>query len=335
MKIAEKVMARAASVDAATPVEQGGSHGAVEVPAEPQVEESSDEQQVEVRNAPPPMAADPEAEEAAVVQKTQRSILEEKLAETRAKRKATEAQLRASREERQTRGEAQRQLEAARAERAKWERIGKDKSFKEALLELGRDPLETFKEMQREAAEAGTPEAMLRSLESKMNGIVEQANAKIAALEAQLEQSNQRDASARFTSDFNRHLAAPDYLLLREAYDDSTLLQYADGFRRNPESFYAQAKKYDVLTDPRKGFTMRDILNVLKAAQEEYDSGRKTRRERLQAGNPGQQRPPTVNGTKNAESPVPTELASTRASGGRPKLSRAERVESVIRRLGG
>lgn len=351
MGIAEKMAGRIATLAAEGPSEAPALPSAPpesgevvkEAPAlEEQAPAQSPQEAIEEENQE--QTGEPEAppDEAAV----KRSILEEKLHAIKAKRAAQEAE----KEERRIRAihaknQAAKELEETRKQleetKAKWARL-QTGSFKEGLMEMGRDPLQTFKELQREAVEADTPEGKIRMLErqfqEKLESITKPLESKLAEMQAEHARQAEASIQARMQADFVRTVQDPEYEVLREAYEDEDLLSYANNFRNNPESFHAAARQYGVrLTQPTKGFTMREILSVLKAAQVAHDEARKQRRERLREKSPGMPKPATVNGAsapRNAGSTITNDLASTRASGSGPKLSRQERIEAEIARLG-
>ncbi len=242
---------------------------------------------------------------------------------------------------------------AARAEREKFEasnRKLREGSFKDALTELGRDPRKAFEEMQREAVEAGSPEGQIRLLQRQL----EETAAKNAAELEEIRKAREADAAerakerdqvaeqllvARFQNDFVKTLQDPAFNVLREAYDDEVIYAFADDFRLHPEKLHATAREHAVrLTQPGGRFTMREILKVLKTAQENHDARRQERRAGLGGVSQTLSRGTTVNGTtekRNAGTTVGNDLASARASDGRAKLSRAERIEQEIRRQEG
>lgn len=265
-----------------------------------------------------------------------KSILQEKLAAARERRQA------ASREKlaRQSRAQIEADREAARAEREKWEAL-KTGSFKDGLKALGRDPLKTFQELEREAAEANTPEGQLARMREEFQARIDAAEKRLQEVEQEREQERRSAAEqavvTRFESDFSRQIAAPDYKILRVAYEDEELLQFAHGYRQAPKAFFADAERLGVrLTNPAKGFTMREILSVLKAAQETYEGKRKAREAKLSGQSGGQADRSRVNGTSAPEavSTIGVDLASRASSGGEtPRISRAQRIEREIDRL--
>lgn len=283
-----------------------------------------------------PIAADAPASDPS---SARAALIRERLAEQRERREATKlsAQAKADREE------AARDREAAKGDRSKWEAL-KQGSFREGIAALGRDPSEVFAEMQREAIEASTPEAEIKRMRADFE---RQIGEKLAPLQETIESLKAEKVEANavayhhaLTSAFSQEAQDPEFVGLRTEYEDSALLGYVQEFDRNPDSFYAAAKAYGVrLTDPSQGFTMREILTVLKAAQDAHDQGKTARRARLQpqAHQAASSAPTrTVNGTaerRNAGSTIDPDLAGERASTSDRKLSRSERIQQEVDRL--
>lgn len=281
--------------------------------------------------AAPMGVADPEIE-------ARTALIKERLASQREQRQAAKlaAEARADREE------AARDREAARGDRSKWEAL-KQGSFKEGIAALGKDPLTVFQEMQREAIEASTPEAEIKRMRADFE---RQMGEKLTPLQETIEELKAERAEAlaekdrmALTSAFTREAVAPEFLSLRTEYEDADLFGYVKNFVENPEQFEAAAEVYGVtLTDPEQGFTMREILTVLKAAQDAHDNGRKQRAARFQPA--ATQAAPsaaklTVNGTaerRNAGTTIGNDLAGERAAPP-PTLSRQQRVQAEIDRL--
>lgn len=267
--------------------------------------------------------------------------LEDKLKAARNKRAAQKA-----------RKEAEAALASTKAEQEKWDRIGKTGTYKDALKELGRDPRAEWEAMNREAIEAGTPEAQIRVMRAEHERKVAELNAKIEAAQKQNDERERareerekqfaaQQARHAFQADFYKTVQGQAYTNLRVEYDDADLLHFAEGFRQNPRSLFDTAKKYSVqLTNPGKSFTMPDVLNVLQAVQDAHEAKREARRAKLQApaspGKPGT-KVPTVNGTSAAKAgtTVGNDLASTRATDGSRRLSRKERIAQEIDRYEG
>ncbi len=282
-------------------------------------------------------------------------LLLEKLAKTREERRSQRV-LESARQQRDAIGReaeaAKVDREAAAAERARWENL-KSGNFLDGIKASGRDPAKVFAELQREAVEAGTPEAQMRRMRDEFD---RQLAEQVGPLRKTIEDLTEREKSAKaeteqhaFASDFTRTVSDDAYGALRDEYPDERLLSLADGFRSNPNALRAQAARLGVrLPDPQIGFTMKDILNVLKAAQDEHEAGKTTRRAARTATNPStaaQQAPTaqaTVNGTaerRNAgASTLGNDLASSTASTAKPSLNGmtpAARVRERVRRMGG
>jgi hypothetical protein len=335
-KVADAIAARVQSISG------GGDESVGEAASEevstseaPGGEETAVEAAPTAAKAAPAVEAPVEVDEVAL----KKSILQEKLEAARERRRASREDRERRQHEGRTRQQIDSELAAAREERQKWEGL-KVGNFREGLKAIGRDPLKTFEELEREAAEANTPEGKIRMLEEKFAARLEEADRKITALLEERENAKrsteERETAARFEAHFTREVQDPEYKILRVAYDDDELLAYANGYRQNPESFFRAAEKVGVrLTAPQRGFTMREILSVLKAAQEAYDGRRKQREAKLSEESSDRNSRPQVNGTSAPEavSTIGSELASTRASGERRKLSRQERIDQEIDRL--
>lgn len=226
-------------------------------------------------------------------------------------------------------------------------------TFKETLEKLGRDPRQAFEEMQREAVEAGTPEAEIkrmraefeRQLQEKLAPL-DEVKKELAALKEERERDAQAARSAKLESAFLRSVQDAKYTDLRVEYDDAGLLPYVKHLDDNPDQFFALARKHNVrLTNPAKGYTMTEILDVLAAEQAQHRKGIEERRQRAQAtANPERgsagggvtPRPTTVNGTApsgNAGSTITNDLASTTATRTNRRLSRQQRIDAEIERL--
>jgi hypothetical protein len=281
----------------------------------------------------------PEQIETERVLAAKRAVIEEKLAAQREKRMSARLQQQAAEDRRIAAAER----EAATKERARYDSL-KQGTFRETIAALGRDPREVFEEMQREAIEASTPEAELKRLRADFE---KQMGEKLQPLQETIEElRREREALAaqanhsRMVGAFQSEVADPAYIDLRAEYDDAGLFAYVRDFVKNPQSLIAAAREYGVqLTDPSQGFTMREILNVLKSAQDAHDRGKQERRSKfLPASAPGQTqpgKPPTVNGTaarSNAGTPIGNDLADERAAPPR-KLSRKERIQAEIDRV--
>lgn len=352
-KIAQSIHARVTQL--ATPA---GSESAAE-PSEaaPPVAEGSAVDSGSAASPPPAEASvdptvDPngDTEEAA----TKRAILAEKLKAVRAKNRERKL----SKETLTAKEQAEADRQAAAAERAKYEAL-RTGTFKETLEALGRDPREVFKEMQKEAIEAGTPEAELRRMrgdfERQMGeklkplaDTIEELKRQNEALLEERRQLSEREQSMSFQNDFRSNVDKPDFTDLRIEYGDQRLYRLAEGMKSNPSQLRAHAKELGVrLTYADSRFTMTDILNVLNAAHVAHETEKKQRRERMQApetstGAP-QQAPATaktVNGTaerRNAANPLGNDTAASNASAPArsSRLSRQGRIERAMQRDAG
>jgi len=322
----------AATAIATAPVEGEAPSGGDEAPVVPAAAGFADE----VEEA---SAETPEAQEQSKILAAKRAVIEEKLQAQRERRQANALGPRAK----EAMKRAQAAEAAANAERQKWEAL-KNGSFREGIAAMGRDPGKVFEEMQREAIEASTPEFELKRMradfEKQMGEKLAPLQETIEALKREREEMAAAGYENTLVSAFKATVADPEYLELRAEYDDQGLFEYVQHFDKNPKAFFAAAKHYNVrLTDPARGFTMPEILSVLKAAQDAHDRGKQERRTKLlPASPPGQTqpgKPHTVNGTaarSNAGTPIGNDLATERAAPGR-KLSRKERIQAEIDRL--
>ena len=281
---------------------------------------------------------------------------------------ALRAKLKADRERREDRerrkrreaedATAKKDREEAAAEKAKWTSLGKDKPFMEGLKEAGRDPLQTYKEMQAEALKAGTPEAKMEAMERA-------SDARFAALQKELEAERaerkaEREAAAAerkaaaeraqahaFEREFDQGMRDPKYETLTDEYTPAQLFGLAQTLSKNPDYFLEQAADHGVgLTIDDGTFTMGDILSVLKATQDRHNARleeqRRKRTAATQTSPAGPQHPPaatkpTVNGTaaRNAGNAMGNQLAATVAAEPAPrKESREERVKRLGARYG-
>lgn len=311
--------------------------------------------------AAPPRAADkgasgaastaetPEQAEAKVRARRQ-ELYEQKLADRRAKVQSARlvAQAKADRKA------AAEDRKAGAAERGKWEKIGKEGTYLDGLKELGRDPRAEWEAMNKEAIEAGTPEAIAKR---EREALKREMDEKLTPLQREVEQlraerdataaKNAADAHASYlTSSFKEAAADPAFKDLRVEYADDTLLDHAKHYDKNPDQLRAHAREYGVrLTQPEKGFTMHELLQVLSAAQAAHNAGVQARRAAQSPAEPQSANPPTVNGTaprRNAGTAIGNDLASQRASTGpavsamlSPQERLRQRKEAEIRRSGG
>lgn len=298
---------------------------------------------------PPPDASAAEAPTTAPPeQKTKHQLLEEKLAAVRerraAQRRDSEARAALTEKQRRAAAEAEADRKAAADERARWE--GARKDYRSAFRELGLDARQVYDEMTRQAVEEGKPETQLARMQDAWKAEMASMKEEITQLRKERAESEQRarDSAVQqhFQADFHREVQDQAFAKLRVEYDDSEILGYADALRRQPERLVQTARAHGIrLTDPSRGFTMREILTVLAAAQDAHDTKREQRRAKLQAApSPAAAgtKPPTVNGTSapKAGTTVGNDLASARAaSGGGRRISRSERIEMEIRKLEG
>jgi hypothetical protein len=285
--------------------------------------------------------------------------------EEKERRKQARADQEAAKKERE---EAAADRKAAAEERARLGKIGKGTPWKEALREMGRDPTEVFREMQTEALKEGTPEAQVAKLQelfaAEMESVRAELKAEKEAREADRKQrEDEREQERKFASerafahDFERTASEPDYEDLLDEYPRERLFRIVQGQRDNPEAFMAHARSMGILlewerriangedlTDDERGFTMVDILNVLKETQRrhferlEEQRRKKTAAPQTATGAPATKAPvasrPTVNGTAERKAAsLGNQLAATTAAGTTNPLKGISREEKV-KRLG-
>ncbi|MDB4982596.1 MAG: hypothetical protein JWM82_3348 [Myxococcales bacterium] len=335
MPISAKVDAMIAEAEAADAA--GG--GFADTSAEEAVVESvlGPEEGAEAAAAAPP-AAPPTPEEDAA-KKAHLANIEEKLAAQRERQAAR----RMAQQAKEQRDHAEADRRAAAEERSKWEAARKD--FKTGLTELGMNPREVYEEMTRQALEADTPEAQIKRMQAAWKAELE---ASLTPLKTEVEELRAERArlaaesyQAQVQRAFQAEVQAPEFQKLRIEYDDEQILDTISEFARDTSTFYPVAEKYGVqLRNPRGPFSMKEVLLVLKAAQDNHDQGKEQRSARLApttTQSPGDTQSPqptsTVNGTaarSNAGHTISNELASTTASAPRQKLSRRERVNRLI-----
>lgn len=360
MTIASALSAKISTMAAAADVPKAGSAPDASAGAPPPGNASSSESASGATQATAPSkdgaAVASTAPDASTVE---HDLLKEKLAKVREERQARRLgeSAKAHRERAQREADAAKEDRAAAAkERATWEGL-KNGTFMDGVKAMGRDPRVVFAEVQAEALKAGTPEAQIARMQSEFERqLAEMVTNTVEPLKKTIEELTEErkvhaaEAAHRaFASDFHRHVEDPAYESLRDEYPDDRLLDIADGMRANPRHFYAQAARLRVkLQDPASGFNMRDILQVLKAAQDEHETGKTTRRTARTATNPStaaQQAPtanPTVNGTaerRNAgATTIGNDLASSRASDAGPQLrgtTPGARIRERVRKLAG
>ncbi len=270
------------------------------------------------------------------------ALFEEKLKGAQEKRQAQKLAERAKAD----RKAAQADREAAKAERAKYDGL-KDGTFRQTLETLGRDPLKTWEEMNREAIEASTPEAQAKREEAARQKALDDRltpmQEELKQLRAEREQFLADQEQHRITTNFQRELANPVFEDLRIRHSDEALFDHAQYFIKHPEIIHTAAKTHGILTDHAKGFTMNELLRVMAAVQAAEDSEVQARRSARRPAEP-QSAPPTVNGTaprRNAATAIGNDLASQRAAA-KPEVSALsprerlrQRVGSEIRKGGG
>ena len=279
-------------------------------------------------------------------------VLRAKLAHDRAARRAKADRKRA----REEADKATSEREAAEKERAKWQNIGKDKSWLEAVKEAGLDPRKAYEEMQAEARRAGTPEAQLEAMGKAWEAKLSQwESEKLQPLQKTLDEiTKERDqlreqtVEQAFEGALQRGLAIEKYQPLLDEYDPPQLLHYAKMFRDDPKKFHLTARDYKVpLTGGDGQFTMIDILNVLHAVQAAHVTRveqRRTQRAAPQTSQASPQQPPQakplpVNGTVERNA-APTTIGNDLAASSATEadklkgMSRQARVAYLAKKYG-
>ncbi len=334
--IAERLHAKmnALAGEPAEAVEESDAGEATEAVTETPVE------QVTTETTETAAEPDPEAKARAARLELFQEKLKQKREENAARRLAAQAKA--------DRQAAKADREAAKTERAKYDGL-KAGSFKETLAALGRDPRQTWEEMNREAIEASSPEAQAkREAAAAQKALDERFAPVLTELEQLREERKQwatRAHESRIVSGFQQAAADPAFKDLRIEYPDDALLDHAKYYDKNPDHLRAAAQEYGVrLTAPEKGFTMHELLQVLSAAQAAHNAGVQARRAAMSPAEPQSASPPTVNGTaprRNAGTAVGNDLASQRASAKAeatalsPKERMRARAEAEIRKSGG
>lgn len=271
-------------------------------------------------------------------QEQKRALLAEKLREVRERRSAQRLREQAK----AAKAEAESLRAKAAEEEASWKAVRGN--YKEGFAKLGVDPQTVLREMVKEATEAGTPEAQIARMqaefEKKLMASVEPLQKTIEQLNEERNQARIGALRANFQSDFVRAVQAEEFAPLRDEYEDGQILAFADMLRQQPQKMLAAAREFRVpLTAPDKGFTIREILSVLRAQQEAHEKGRQARRAQRSAATSSQTPEQassdrqTVNGTaerRNAGAQLGNELASSRASEAGTRKTRAERVRELI-----
>jgi hypothetical protein len=331
--------------DAAPPAEEGS--GADSGPAAV----TSASADVSATPSEPDPTLEPNVDDTAQEREMKRRLLEEKLAAVRAQNR--ERKLKA--EARTAAEQAAADRKEAAAERAKYEAL-RTGTFKETLEALGRDPREVFKEMQREAIEAGTPEGEIRKMradfERQMGEKLKPLQETIDELKRQNEdlleerrRINAEQARQAFFADFDASVKDAKWVDLRIEYGDKRLYRLVEGMKDNPNALRQHARELGVkLTYGDGRFNMQDIFNVLDAAHKAHDTEKKQRRDQMQAPTASQGAPPqapanakTVNGTaerRNAANPLGNDTAATNASAPvkAARLSKQGRIDRAINR---
>lgn len=251
---------------------------------------------------------------------TRRSLLRERLEDAKERRKAASLL-----------SKAKQQFEAAETARSEAEaerarvRAAIEGGWKTGLAEVGWAPHEVIEGMTREALDAQTPEAMQRTLQKLVESQVSPLQAKIDAYEAERQRHQeqraawqQEQAVANFSRAVEVAVKAPEYEVL-DIYEPGEIVGIAHAMAEN-------------LTAQGETCTVKDILDVLKQRQEEYEERHQRRLTKRQS--PGASGPPRmVNGTvPRAGSVLGNALASE--GGSARKLSRDERIELLIKRQG-
>lgn len=266
------------------------------------------------------------ASEAAPVEDTKalaREISAEKLALIKQKR--AERQARA--EAQKALDEARREREALEAEKAQLRELRKD--YRKLPEVLGVSALDVFDEMARQASEAGTPEAHIKSLQERLPDLIraeiepikaenEALKAQLAELAAEREAIRQERQLAEAKQQMVSIFESPDFEDLRAEYTIEYLVQSANTLG---QLWQQKGEQY----------TLRDLAVALKHANIEQQRHRPTRVAQGAASPPAAPaQPATVNGAAVQNAAVVTNnLAS--GSEGAPRLTRKERISRLSR----
>lgn len=282
-------------------------------------------------------------------------VLAEKLRATRERNAATEERKRAKRdreEAKRARAKVDEDRGALEKERLEWSDLSKNGSILDKVKAAGGDVRQTFEAMKEEAIKAGQPEALVEKLSKKFDTELAAARKEVEDLrkERDAEKKTAADQATlhRFATDFSRNIVAPEFAELRVEHGDQRLFALADNLRNDTDAAVAYASQFGVrLTNPAAGLTMREILSVLKAAQEEHEREKTTRRTASTATTErtpttAGSDPATVNGTAERRNAGPrnigNDLATSTATGGKPKVmgtTPSARLREKARRLYG
>lgn len=324
MSIHESIAARVQALSGDAPLE-----APTEAPAAPAEVAAPEAAPTEAPTAAPEAAADPAAKH---------TLLEEKLAAVREQRRGVRAEAERARREREA---AEADRKAAAEERAKYDGL-KNGTFLETMKALGHDPRQAFEEMKQEAIEAGTPEAQLRRMQEnfdrQLKAAVEPLQKSVEDLKKERDDLQKNQFAMAVQADFSRAVEDEAFVDLRIEYDDQQLFAIADQLREAPARFHALRKQLQVpLTREDGKFTMRDILQVLKAKQAEHERGKQARSAKLRpavtqqaAQAPADSR--AVNGTTDRRNPLGNNLAADRASttSSAPRPTRQQKIQKLI-----
>jgi hypothetical protein len=265
--------------------------------------------------------------------------------------------LRAKRERKAAKQEseaARKAREEAEALKSKWNSIGKDKPWLDAIKEAGHDPREAYEQMRAEALKSGTPEAreeaMTKAWDAKLASTLEEHVAPLKKtleeITAERDQLRKQNAEQGFVGEFREQLAAEKFKPLLEEYEPEVLFRLAVGMRDDPARLRNAAKALNVpLTGGGEYFTMGDIFNVMHATQADHRA-RMQRRNQTAAPQASQSDPkqslqmkPPVNGTverPNAATTLGNDLAASRATEAEQLkgMSRQQRVAYLAKKYG-
>lgn len=282
----------------------------------------------EAGSASPEATIDPET-------KLRHQLLEEKLAIAREERaRVREEQAAAKR----AREEAEEDRRAAAEERKRYEEL-KKKPWRERIEAEGLKPADIFEQMRAEALKEGTPEAKIEALqaahEAELRAIREEFKTFRESLESEKAAAAKAQADAVFSTQFEQASSMPQWASLSKEYPKPVLRKIVEGLRDNPDRVIAQAQELGLnLTAPDGRINMGHIFVVLKATQDAHLA----RMRALEAPQEQATQAPvdakTVNGTtdrRNAGSALGNTVATERATDAKPRTTRRERVQRMIR----
>jgi len=176
---------------------------------------------------------------------------------------------------------------------------------------------------------------MQENFDRQLKAAVEPLQKSVEDLKKERDELQKNQFSMAVQADFARAVEDEAFVDLRIEYDDPELFAIADRLRENPTSFHKLRKQLSVpLTREDGKFTMRDILQVLKAKQAEHERGKQARSAKFRpAATQAAQAPAdsrAVNGTTDRRNPLGNNLAADRASTTPARMTRQQRIQKLI-----